>query len=785
MARRPVMGILETLPVQRIQPFFALLPVTRSLLDQSVFAHVLTQQNEPQWRRINGIDCLALDNTGYYTSPHVATLNPSNLSMVCWGPERGCFNQAINNTFVRKLGAGGRYQVYCNNATQVSTYNGTTISSFTMDLALYRGLGVVWEDGEKPAFFGDGQFSGLGNNAINVLATDGTFYVGTAGGPSALRHTSGLLLYDGVLTADEISDTMQFGFSLQSPVLPHDRRHFDMGSLVENGNPDGLTLGAWDARDVTGRTLPDRSGNGIIGTLDGEVTTARTEMGPTLRLTGSGDGGVDLPTITASDDIAVEFLVFPRSAGGAGAGRIIELGASSKYIYLGNAPVDSPVLALAGVTGSPFSVASGVRANEWSHMVFTRRRSDGAVRIYTNGEPVLSTTGGTEAFDYSGVPRLLNRVSGGRAADVHLAYAKLYHRYMEAAEVKRRYQPFRDKLNYQLDLSQVTPTLVNVTAGQVIPGTDYTVESGTFAVQEAALPGKVLVADRDGELVDGNMEAVGVGAWTGVTAILTKDAVDPRSGSQSLSIVDDGSVAPYASQTVLTVGETYRIAGWARSDGVTIQQVFIAGNGVVWEGTTDTDWQKFDVVFIAQNAVLRLYSTVSSAQEGWFDDVQIYRVQPDHKAIACVAAGSRWRPSTKIRGTWKIGSYRPIENSTALFNFMALKTAWNTAGNNGYALRHRLITGELALVRITNGVAVTFVGSSFLGLEFGSVYEFTITRDDDAAWVVWVKGGRYETWTSLITGVDAAYNASIYEAAALSAGDLQHVYEEYQGTLTP
>lgn len=123
-------------------------------------------------------------------------------------------------------------------------------------------------------------------------------------------------------------------------------------------------------------------------------------------------------------------------------------------------------------------------------------------------------------------------------------------------------------------------------------------------------------------LVDGSMEAVGIAAWTvlGAGAVVQKAPGSRPGGTgvQVLQVIRAGAQA-IAYQTIMTVGQRYRVTGWARGDGTAWPRVG-SGASFYWTGTTSTTWQYFDIVFTTSNALLCLYNnTVDGTVE--FDDV--------------------------------------------------------------------------------------------------------------------------------------------------------------------
>ena len=130
-------------------------------------------------------------------------------------------------------------------------------------------------------------------------------------------------------------------------------------------------------------------------------------------------------------------------------------------------------------------------------------------------------------------------------------------------------------------------------------------------------------------LVDGDCEAVGVAAWSDVDATLSKQG-SAYEGLQCLRILNAaGEATGQARQAVLTVGKTNRITGAARGDGTNYPRIYNAGASpgvILWEGTLSTDWQLFDVTFVAGNAVIRFYSQNAELKYVEFDALYISEV---------------------------------------------------------------------------------------------------------------------------------------------------------------
>lgn len=131
------------------------------------------------------------------------------------------------------------------------------------------------------------------------------------------------------------------------------------------------------------------------------------------------------------------------------------------------------------------------------------------------------------------------------------------------------------------------------------------------------------------DLVDGDMETAGVGAWTNSgNATLTKEGGAYR-GKQCLRVECASGSNPYAYQTILQSSQRYRMKGFIRSDGNAIPNIDWDGT-TIWIGTTSTDWQQFEIVFRNTGATqLRLEAVTSTVGEYCeFDEITIEPLLP-------------------------------------------------------------------------------------------------------------------------------------------------------------
>lgn len=206
------------------------------------------------------------------------------------------------------------------------------------------------------------------------------------------------------------------------------------------------------------------------------------------------------------------------------------------------------------------------------------------------------------------------------------------------AEVDEDDEEYRNLLN--------TGIKVNISDGRAVTIIDILSEhltnlnpGSTTVISD---PGPELVVDGDMEagpgsdiLVDGDAEAVGVGAWT-TNGLLTKETTPaPHGGSQVLRIEHNGVANPYARQSIMEIGKSYTLTGWARGDDRADWSVprVIHNSILLWSGTRSLTWQEIDIDFIASATTIDFVA--ASFALGYFsdfDDLTVKEACPDWEA---------------------------------------------------------------------------------------------------------------------------------------------------------
>ena len=137
--------------------------------------------------------------------------------------------------------------------------------------------------------------------------------------------------------------------------------------------------------------------------------------------------------------------------------------------------------------------------------------------------------------------------------------------------------------------------------------------------QNTAVGGRV-------EFDDITITDVTAGAYTVYNGSLPYKVIStPHSGSQCLRLTY-GIASNWGVQVtgLFTTGNTYRMTGYARSDGNRTPMIYMGGVSISWTGNTSTNWQPFDVTVVADGTALYLVAFGGSAgQYVDFDDLTI------------------------------------------------------------------------------------------------------------------------------------------------------------------
>lgn len=143
--------------------------------------------------------------------------------------------------------------------------------------------------------------------------------------------------------------------------------------------------------------------------------------------------------------------------------------------------------------------------------------------------------------------------------------------------------------------------------------------------------------------------------------------------------------------------------------------------------------------------------------------------------------------SPQAYGAWYCRASKGTDGDTILIPLMAsIPKALSAATQNGYAIW--LDSTEAVVIRkYTNGGAAAVAQTAAGAIVVGTEYELFTTRqsvataDGNAAgfFTVWIRGGAYATWTSLLTGTDDTHKTSNCLVGYLDPGGYISDYRQY------
>jgi len=462
----------------------ALVPAARSLLDHSGNGrHPTLAGAGLNWVRTNGVYQLRAEGTGRLVVANDVTLEAmTDFTLCCSGSFGGI---AAQRRVLSKEDAGGvQLDVYLDAGTEVEINDGANVRVASVgSWAGVRSFAVVQESGAIGDLYTNGAalvaFDGITTiTADNADVTLLNYYDGST--PS-IDPYGAILLYNRVLTADEISRNSVFMDSLTSPEISPNRRYFDRGSWVENGSAGG-EIASYDLGAIRSGGVADSSGNGNHGTVVGNVSPVFTEVGRAAQFDGVA-GYIDITGVADTGTRTISATI-----------RLVDV-ATIQYLltsqtdFFGLAPQSA--VALTGFyDGAWRHYGAFPKVNQFLRCVWVFDAVASKSRMYVNG-----TQWGGEA-DYTpcslggsvriGVhPTAILFPFAGKAADI-----RIDNRLWSLAEIKADGDRFNRTCIYYEDMSNALPTVAPITAGHQIPGTEYMVGSGTWAVQEDATTGE-------------------------------------------------------------------------------------------------------------------------------------------------------------------------------------------------------------------------------------------------------------------------------------------------------
>ncbi len=241
------------------------------------------------------------------------------------------------------------------------------------------------------------------------------------------------------------------------------------------------TAGAWDLGTVHHRTVADSSGHCRHGDLVGGCAPCNTEAGRALRfdgVTGSVEAGDPVFSGIATlesvcrirSDVANAQIV--GNLGGTFTGMSLYATVGGVYVLSGNG------------SGWVGTAVVPIDDGAWHHVVGVYTGTE--IKIYMDGE--LRDSQAT-TINFPGVNLRIGRYHVFGTIDGDVKYVKAHNRILSLAEIKAGYNELAQRCMFDSALELIRPTTRPYMAGEMIPGTEYQVESGQFTVGEDTTTG--------------------------------------------------------------------------------------------------------------------------------------------------------------------------------------------------------------------------------------------------------------------------------------------------------
>ena len=445
------------------------------------------------------------------------------------------------------------------------------------------------------------------------------------------------------------------------------------------------------------RSLLDWSGNARNPTIAGAAASldwVRTNGIHSLRSTGTGR--LVIPNDVELEAVTDFSLFFSGSPGGLAVTRRLfnkrGLGGTHLDVYL---DTGTDVEMYDGVILRTASIGSWVGVKNFAVVQESGTIGD----LYANGAWKSAFSGVTTITGNSEDVTLLNYYDGANPCYDGYRALLFYSRVLTANEISTL-ATWSDALS--------SPTIT--------PNRKYFSQGGWVANGPQPSYGE----SGDNLVVDSDMEAVGTAAWSTLNgAILTKESGSPSgSGTQVLRVAYNIAANPIAYQAIVTVGQRYRLRGWARGDGVVTAPRIRCGGGMAdWNGTTSTAWQVFDITAMATGGTgvwlhalgtgwaefdnVTVEQTNNLLSDGDMEDGTVGEWTPINNAVLTKETGTPYQGAQVLRVAYN-GINDPFARQSGVFVLGKKYRVTGVARSDGIGVPYVYV----------GGAAATFVGTN-------------------------------------------------------------------------
>ena len=497
-----------------------------------------------------------------------------------------------------------------------------------------------------------------------------------------------------------------------------------------------------------------------------------------------GGGNITASSLTLGNTGTVSLLYRPFSI--TGTQYLVANGDGTKRFALASVGSDIRFTYYDGASSYSKSTGSVLTLNKL--VLITATWDSSTITIYT--DTVSGSGGDSIATNSTNAFTVASLNDGSSKATGRFIGLGVYEDTKDATWVGEAYNKYAKLPIYINDLKDANESIAaeGGTVGTQLSNTDWKFgdTTGRYKISRDSLEGKVGGPEK---LVDGDMEAVGVGDWTAVNGTVTKSVDNPHSGTQAVRITGTaGSPFVYPAATTTIVGGRYRVTGWARGDGVSVPIVWDAVEQ--WTGTASTDWQYFNVTYTATVTKPRFYvGGAGIAHWTEFDDVSVKEIDANEKVIECTTGGLLYTESQQSYGIWEFSLYKATTGTFPIISFITNQlSAFNAAGSNGYLFALN-IAEQLECGKFTNGVYGAKAISAPSYITWATWYTIRITRSLANVFSMYIKGGVFKNWTLAVAPsnpfTEPTHTSSKFFVVDIDAGDKFCGLTQLTGVVSP
>jgi hypothetical protein len=394
----------------------------------------------------------------------------------------GNFDQYTSqDRLVSKRDAGGtNYDLLFNSTTALGFYDGAAVRTATINWSGSKSVAISFAASGTPKAYKDGVFVTNFNGSSTVTVDDADVIVGNYFGGASTQSNpmKGVLIYNVVLTADEIADIHKWITERQS--ITKTKKNFGFSSRLKRYEHEINLIAAWEMKSSQGIVV-DLIGV-LDGTISGTVAPSRTDSGlNSLRFDGIGQIG-----ISGDNTFTTRSYSFLAKSSLTTINCVFSHGASAIGAFYFNFDSGRPLLYL-GSNNYKYWVDVPAQDNGiWHHWVVVIAGSGtqdiSNAQLYCDG--ILQTVDFVTFPASAGNPwgNLLIASDNTNYFEGDLAEFEIYDKILLQQEVSALYRKYARLIKFYDDLTDANESVTSISSGVALENTQWRIDSGSFKI---------------------------------------------------------------------------------------------------------------------------------------------------------------------------------------------------------------------------------------------------------------------------------------------------------------